>query len=138
MATHDADPPTLDEVFQAEDYAPNDNMPVAVTIADPVKVQNLPCVASGMKRYTFRDGTSSQRILPNDPKRSHALIKIITDGGIFHMGQNQGQSLDANAPQWAGSIPLEWNTRDELWASAPIATAAVPVVITVASENWAS
>jgi hypothetical protein len=139
VSTHDVDPPTLDEVFQAEDYAPNDDTPVAVTIGDPVKTQDLPCVATGMKRFTFRDGTAQPvRIVPASMKRSKVTMKIITDGGIFHMGLTAAQAISETAPQWGGPEPCVLSSSNEIWACAPIATVLAPITITVIVEDWAS
>jgi len=125
------------EVLQVED--PGYAHSVPVTVAGPVRTQEMPRKAGATRNRALANGSAAVALLSADPRRASAVV--CADAAFWFAFSQNGASGAAASPQdftgmckWPANVPLRVNTSTDLY----VAAAGAAVNVSYYTELWAA
>lgn len=125
--------PDLDEVLQAEEHGPNEEIPVAVVVEGVVRTQTLPQKSGSTKTVPIAAaGARPVKVLSADHRRARTQLMAI--GGAFRFAFNVGSKEDPSTMAlWPANTAMTHLGDDEIWVIAET----VAITLSVVTGRWA-
>lgn len=115
-----------EEIAQAEEV-PFDARPVAVAVAGPVEVRELPAPLVGYQTVPAVGTAVGVRLVPFEPRRKGGYLLALSQDIWISTSQAGAQMGASSAARWPAMVPYPITHLEEIWACAVTGTTDISI-----------